>query len=398
MTDLPRTISEGLPGLVAFRRDLHMHPEIAYEEVRTATRIREELAAAGIPFVAGLAGGTGTVAHLPGRDGSATVALRADIDALPIVEESGRPWASRTAGRMHACGHDGHTAILLGAARTLARMARENPLPRPVTFLFQPAEEGGGGARKMVDEGCLDGSRIGPPVRSVYGLHGWPGFALGTAGTRSGPLFASSDRFEIEIRGVGTHAAWPHLGRDPVLAAALVTVALQSIVAREVDPLEAAVVSVTRIHAGTAFNVIPPVAHLGGTSRALDESVRRTLERRIGEVAAGVAAGLGCTAATSYHDGYPIVRNDPHAVAAFDRIAAATLGPERLRPVERPVMGGEDFAFYLERVPGCMFALGLLPPGQESMPALHHPAFDFNDDAIATGVELFCRLALDPAA
>jgi amidohydrolase len=375
MTDLPRTIAEGLPGLVAFRRDLHMHPEIAYEEVRTATRIREELAAAGIPFVAGLAGGTGTVAHLPGRDGNATVALRADIDALPIVEESGRPWASRTAGRMHACGHDGHTAILLGAARTLARMARENPLPRPVTFLFQPAEEGGGGARKMVDEGCLDGSRIGPPVRSVYGLHGWPGFALGTAGTRSGPLFASSDRFEIEIRGVGTHAAWPHLGRDPVLAAALVTVALQSIVAREVDPLEAAVVSVTRIHAGTAFNVIPPVAHLGGTSRALDESVRRTLERRIGEVAAGVAAGLGCTAATSYHDGYPIVRNDPHAV-----------------------MGGEDFAFYLERVPGCMFALGLLPPGQESMPALHHPAFDFNDDAIATGVELFCRLALDPAA
>jgi amidohydrolase len=393
-----RIIAEEIPGLVAFRRDLHMPPEIAYEEVRTATRIREELAAAGIPFVEGLAGGTGTVAHLPGRDAHATIALRADIDALPIVEESGRPWSSRTAGRMHACGHDGHTAILLGAARTLARMAREQPLPRPVTFLFQPAEEGGGGAKRMVDDGCLDGSRIGTPVRSVYGLHGWPGFPLGTAGTRSGPLFASSDRFEIEIRGVGTHAAWPHLGRDPILAAAHVTTALQSIVARELDPLDAGVVSVTRFHAGSTFNVIPPAAQLGGTWRALDEGVRRLIERRIGEIASAVAGGLGCTAVTRCHDGYPITRNEPRAVAAFDRIAVDSLGGDRLRPVDRPVMGGEDFAFYLEKVPGCMFVLGLLPPGQDSMPALHHPAFDFNDDAIAVGVELFCRLALDPAA
>jgi len=395
---IARIVAEELPRLVSFRRELHMHPEIAYEEVRTATRIREELAASGIPFVGGLAGGTGTVAHLDGRDAGATLALRADIDALPIEEESGREWKSRISGRMHACGHDGHTAILLGAARTLARLAAERPLPRPVTFLFQPAEEGGGGAKRMVDDGCLDGSRIGSPVRGIYGLHGWPGTPIGTAGTRSGPLFAASDRFEIGLEGVGTHAAWPHLGRDPVLAAAAVTMALQSIVAREVDPLDAAVVSVTRVDAGTTFNVIPATARLAGTARALSEPVRRLLERRIGEVATQVAGGLGCRVDYRYHDGYPVVRNDPKAVAAFDRIAAETLGADGLRPVERPVMGGEDFAFYLERVPGCMFVLGLLPPGATAMPSLHHPQFDFNDDAIATGVELFCRLALDPAA
>ena len=167
---------------------------------------------------------------------------------------------------------------------------------------------------------------------------------------------------------------------------------------RELDPLDAGVVSVTRFQAGSTFNVIPPVAHLGGTWRALDEGVRRLIERRIGEVAASVAGGLGCAAVTRCHDGYPITRNEPRAVAAFDRIAGGALGADRLRPVERPVMGGEDFAFYLEKVPGCMFVLGLLPPGQESMPALHHPAFDFNDEAIAVGVDLFCRLALDPAA
>ena len=271
-----------LPRLVELRHDLHMHPEVGYEEVRTSGVVRRELDALQVHHVDGMAGGTGVLAHLPGAAPLA-VALRADMDALPILEAGSRPWASRTPGRMHACGHDGHTAILLGAAAVLSKLAARGTLPNPVTLVFQPAEEGGGGGQRMADEGALDGSRIGPRVAEIYALHGWPELPLGHVATRPGPIMAASDRFEIEITGTGAHAAWPHRSADPIVCAAATVTALQSIVARNVDPLDAAVVSVTVIESGSAFNVIPGRAVIKGTYRSLSEATRSLIERRLVE-------------------------------------------------------------------------------------------------------------------
>ena len=391
---LRQLITEESPRAVAFRRDLHMHPELGYEETRTAQKIRAALDDAGVKHADGLAGGTGTLGHLPGVATHA-VALRADIDALPIDEEGTPAWKSTVPGRMHACGHDGHATILVTTARVLARIAQEAPLPRPITFVFQPAEEGGAGGRRMCDDGCLDGTVIGPRVERIYGLHGWPGFALGVVGTKPGPLFACSDRFEITITGEGSHAAFPHYSRDPVVAAAQVILALQTIVSRNVDPLDSAVVSATIVRAGSAMNVIPPCATIAGTARALTPEIRDLVERRFGEVSRAAAAVHGCQADAKYIRGYPVTHNDVRETERFERIARSALGDSRVKPFERPVMGGEDFSYYAERVPSCFFMLGLLNAGQANMPSLHHPRFDFNDDAIATGVELFCRLALE---
>jgi len=391
---LRQLIADESSHATAFRRDLHMHPELGYEETRTAGKIRAALDDAGIRHADGLAGGTGTLAHLPG-EASHAVALRADIDALPIEEEGSPAWKSTIPGRMHACGHDGHATILTTTARVLARIAQETRLPRPVTFVFQPAEEGGAGGKKMCEEGCLDGRVIGPRVERIYGLHGWTGFPVGVVGTKPGPLFACSDRFEITITGEGSHAAFPHQSRDPVLAAAQVILALQSIVSRNVDPLDSAVVSATIVRAGSAMNVIPSSATISGTARALTPDVRDLIERRFGEVTRAAASVHGCQADPRYIRGYPVTSNDARETERFDRLARETFGNARVKPFERPVMGGEDFSYYAERVPSCFFLLGLLRDGQASMPSLHHPRFDFNDDAIATGVEMFCRLALE---
>jgi amidohydrolase len=386
-------IAEELPRVVEIRRDLHRHPEIMYEEVRTSGVVQRELTAAGIGFRAGLAGGTGVAAHLPGRATTAT-ALRADMDALPIVEQSGKAWASTIPGRMHACGHDGHTAMLIGAARVLKRLSAETELPRPVTFVFQPAEEGGAGGKRMVDEGVLTGELGGAPADIIFGVHGWPELRQGEVGTRVGPLLSASDRWEIVVHGRGAHAAWPHRSADPIVCAAATVQALQTLVSRNVDPLDSAVVSVTVLEAGSAFNVIPDRAVLKGTLRTLSEATRLSLRDRIGQVAAGVAAAHGCTAAYDFRFGYPVTSNDAGAVEVFTRAAEGAFGPARTRTVERPVMGGEDFAFYGQQVPACFWVLGLIPPGAETFPPLHAPDFDFNDDALATGVEMFCRLAL----
>jgi|694.fasta_scaffold43150_2 amidohydrolase len=385
-------VAEELPRLVALRRDLHRHPEIGYEEVRTAGVIVRELTEAGVAHVRGLAGGTGILAHVPGP-GSRAVALRADIDALPIVESSGKPYASATPGRMHACGHDGHTAIMIGTARVLARLVTEQPLPRPVTLVFQPAEEGGAGGRRMVEDGALDGSRLGCPVAEIHALHGWPELELGHVATREGAIMAASDRFEIAIDGQGAHAAWPHRSADPIVCAAALVTALQSIVARNVPPLEAAVVSVTVIEAGSAFNVIPSRAVLKGTLRSLGEDTRCLVERRVAQLAHGIAEAHGCRATCDLQRGYPVTVNHPAAVARFESVARATLGAARVHRMAAPVMGGEDFAFYGAHVPSCYWTLGLAPGGAP-YPPLHAPDFDFNDDAIATGVELMCGLAI----
>jgi amidohydrolase len=385
---LRELVAEESPRAVALRRDLHTHPEICYEERRTAARIRAELADAGIARVEGLAGGTGTLAFLSGgAAGTGAVGLRADI------EETDCAWKSQTAGRMHACGHDGHTAILVGAARVLARLSAESPLPNAVRFLFQPAEEGGAGGKRMVEDGALDARAEGPAVRRIYGLHNFPGLALGSLSTRRGALFASSDRFEIVVRGKACHAAWPHLGRDPIVAASAVVLALQTIVSREIDPVDAGVVSTTMFHGGTATNQIGSSAVLQGTTRALREETRILIETRLAEIAGDVARAHGCEAKSTYFRGYPVTRNDDGSVAEFERIVRAALPAQRLVPMEAPVMGGEDFAFYAERVPACFYLLGV-EDGRWRSANLHQPTFDFNDAAIPHGIEAMAALAL----
>lgn len=395
MDELQRLIAAELPSLTELRHDLHRHPELGYEETRTSSVVQRELAAAGIQFKAGLAGGTGVVAHIPGGPaGAKATALRADMDALPIFESSGLPYASTVPGKMHACGHDGHTTMLLGTARVLQRLSKEGKLPRPVTLVFQPAEEGGGGGRRMVEDGVLTGAVIGPPIEAIFGVHGWPEFPLGSVGTRVGPMMAASDRWEILVRGKGAHAAWPHRSADPVVCAAALVQALQTLVSRNVDPLDSAVVSVTVIEGGTAFNVIPDKVVLKGTLRTLSEATRQALDRRMGEVAAGIAAAHGCSAEYAFHRNYPVTINHPAAVAEFNRAAQAAFGTQRVQPVEAPVMGGEDFAFYGHHVPACFWVVGLIPPGKTEYPPLHAPDFDFNDAALPVGIEMFCRLAL----
>jgi len=385
-------ISVELNDLIAIRRDLHAHPELGYHEHRTSDVVKRELAKAGVAFVDGLAGGTGVLAHLQGKSDH-TVGLRADMDALPIAEETGLPYASKTAGVMHACGHDGHTTMLIGAARVLAIMSRERGLPHPVSFVFQPAEEGGGGGRRMVEDDCLKGTRLGTPVTRMFGLHGWPDLDLGKVGTRPGAFLAAADNFVIQVRGAGCHAAYPHIGRDPILAASAIVTALQSIVSRNVDPLDSVVVSVTKFHGGTAHNVIPETVELEGTFRTLSNDMRRFVPERMMTVAATVAAAHGCTAEFIHKPGYPVTMNDARMVDFFNDVATRAIGRDRVQPIERPVMGAEDFAYYCNEVPSCFFALGLLPPGQKVMPTLHHPKFDFDDRAIALGVEMFVRLA-----
>ena len=377
--------------LIDIRHDLHRHPELAYEETRTSEIVQRELKAAGVDFVSGLAGGTGVLAHIPGGDGS-PLALRADMDALPIVEQTGLPYASETEGRMHACGHDGHTTILIGVARELAKASLAGTLGRPVTLVFQPAEEGGAGAKRMLDDGCLDGSIIGPPVERIFGLHGWPALPIGVLASRPGPILACADGFEGRITGRGGHAAMPHLCIDPIAAAAAVIQSVQHIVSRQVDPIKGGVLSITRIEGGTTHNIIPESVYLQGTTRFLDPEAGTALHEGFERILSSVAAAHGCTAEIDWHDGYPITNNAPEAYDYWDAVTAQAFSREQVQTMP-PVMGGEDFSYYGEQIPACFFALGLCPTDEESMPGLHHPSFDFNDEAIPLGIKAFLAIA-----
>lgn len=392
---LRELVRSDFPHLRELRRDLHRHPELGYEERRTSETVRRELAEAGVEFRAGLARGTGVVGYLPpttGARGRGAVALRADMDALPIEERTGAPWSSVTAGVMHACGHDGHTATLVGAARALARV-RERP--SGVLFVFQPAEEGGAGGRAMCEDGALDGSAVGEPARVIFGLHGWPTLPLGVVSTRAGAFLAATDEFRVTVSGRGGHAAYPHAGSDCLLAACACVQALQIVVSRAVDPVEPAVVTVTKVHGGSARNVIPGEAVFEGTVRTLSEGARALCERRFREVVRETARAHGCEASVEWFPGYPALHNEAGAVGSFNEIATRALGAQRVVHAETPTMGGEDFAFYAQRVPACFFKLGLAPEGAGERARLHQAEFDFNDDALPYGVELMCRLALE---
>jgi amidohydrolase len=400
MTDLKALIADQHTDLTAIRRDLHAHPQLMFEEHHAASVIVSELERLGIEHKTGLARGTGVLAHLPAttsRPGATSIGLRADMDALPIEERTGAPYTSTNPGVMHACGHDGHITVLLGAARVLSMISER---PNPVTFVFQPAEEGGAGGAKMCEDGCLEGEAgrgFGPPVSQMYGLHGWPQFPVGVVATRPGPLLAATDEITITVRGVQCHGAYPHHGADPIVAASAIITALQTIASRNVAPLDSIVVSIGAIHAGTtANNVIPETAHLIGTVRTLRDETRALAKKRVFEIVEHTAKAMGCTAEIDWEEGYPVTRNDPKLTDHLLAVARNAFGEDRVAIVQDPTMGGEDFSFYGQHVPACFFLLGLCPEGADpaTVPQLHQPTFDFNDDAIPVGVEMMCRLAL----
>ncbi|MGH9411820.1 MAG: amidohydrolase [Vicinamibacterales bacterium] len=372
--------------IVDVRRELHRHPELMYEEVRTSACVARELTALGIDYVGNVAK-TGIVAFIGRREGPC-VGLRADMDALPIHEETEVEFRSTTDNRMHACGHDCHTAMLLGAARLLK--AVESDLPGGVKLLFQPAEEGGAGGLRMCEEGVLSD----PAVERMFGLHVWPFLPVGTIGSRAGTLLAATSMFEATIAGKGGHAAMPHLAIDPIVAAAGVISQLQAIVSREIDPLAAAIVSVTTIHAGEALNVIPPTARCGGTLRSLTSGGLGQLKQRLVEVIRSAAEAHRCEADVTFvGPDYPATVND----AAIWKVAGAVgrdlLGAEAVREID-PVMGGEDFAYYCERVPSCFVALGVRNEAIGASYSVHHPRFMVDEDALPIGTALHTAFAL----
>ncbi|MDP4021527.1 M20 aminoacylase family protein [Methylobacterium sp. NEAU 140] len=370
--------------MVHLRRDLHAHPELAYKEVRTAALVARELAACGFAVHEGL-GGTGVVGSLS-RGAGPSVGLRADMDALPIQEATGLPHASRTPGVMHACGHDGHVAMLLGAARHLAGRA---DLAGTVHVIFQPAEECAGGGRAMVDDGLF---RLFP-CETVWGLHNWPGLPLGTFATRAGAIMASLDTFEIRVNGAGTHAAMPERGIDTLVVASETVLALQTIVSRRLAPLDPAVVSVTQIHGGDADNVIPDSAVIRGTVRCLSDGVRERVAGLVKGIAHGIAATHGAEAEVAYAFGYPATVNTADAVPRALDAAARVPGITARHGDIPPSMASEDFAYMLRACPGAYAWLGT--DGPTPGRPLHNPGYDFNDDALALGAGYWSALATD---
>ena len=383
------TLERLTPRLIDLRHRLHQIPELGFQEFKTAAAIRSELDHLGLAHVDGVPGAeTATLAWI-GDTSKPCVALRADIDALPITEATGHPYASTHKGLMHACGHDGHTTTLLGTAAVLKAVERD--LPVCVKFLWQPAEEGGGGADRLVKAGALDG-RIGPKVRAVFGLHGWPGLKVGTVATKPGTLLAATDQFVATFVGRGCHGAFPHMGVDPIVTACEAVVNLQQFVSREMDPTDSAVVTVGKFHAGTATNVIPDTATIEGTARTLTEPARRKIACAVERRCDGIAAANGCELRFTWEDGYPPTVNDPAMADYVGRVAKATVGADRYFTVPRPSMGGEDFAYYLEKVPGCFFLVGVEPPGASGYWPLHSDRYDFTDAAIGVGVRMFVEL------
>jgi hippurate hydrolase len=369
--------------IIALRRDIHREPELGFDTERTAQKVLAALDGLPLDIETGVAR-NGIVATLWGGEGP-TVALRADMDALPIEEETGLPCSSEIEGRMHACGHDGHTSMLVGAAHALSQRDLRDRLNGTVKFVFQPAEEGGGGGRVMVDEGVAD------DVASIFALHLWPGLPFGKVATKAGPIMAAADAFEMEIRGSGGHGAMPHLAADAVVIAAQVVTTLQTVVSREIDPVEPAVLTVGEIGAGTAFNIIPEKARLGGTVRTLNPDLRERMPGRIEALARGVAKGMRGDANLDYTFSYPVTVNEEAAADRVLEVAEDLFGAESVLELPNPSMGAEDFAFYLEKVPGAFIWLGI----GEEVSGLHTPKFAFDEKVLPRGSALLAALALE---
>lgn len=381
--EVAAAIAGFVPDLVAFRQDIHAHPETGFEEVRTAARVADQLRSFGLEVTEGIAH-TGIVATLRGRRaGQRAIALRADMDALNIHEKTGLPYASGTSGKMHACGHDGHTTMLLGAARYLAA----NPdFGGIVRFIFQPAEEGLGGAKKMIEEGVLE--RF--PIDAVYGLHNKPGIPVGQFATRVGPMLAAADSWVVTFNGTGGHGgSGPHLATDPTVPLGHFILALQTIVGRNVPALDTAVVSIGHISAGLpgAYNIIPSEVRVEGTARSYKPVIRDLLERRIGEIAQAHAAASDCTARMTYDRRYPPLINDAEAVGTAVAAARAVVGHDAVDEHATPITAGEDLAYFLERHPGVHMMIGNgMAATDGRLHNLHTPLYDFNDEIIPLGV------------
>lgn len=377
--------------LQQIRRDLHAHPELCYQERRTADAVAAKLGEWGIPFVLGL-GVTGVIGVIKNGNSARAIGLRADMDALPIQEVNRFPHASVNPGKMHACGHDGHTAMLLGAAHYLSR---QRDFDGTVYLIFQPAEEGGGGARRMIEDGLFEKF----PMDAVYGMHNWPGMAVGTFGVTPGPMMASSNEFHVVVKGRGAHAAQPHKGIDPVMIAVQIAQSWQTIITREKSPLDTAVLSITQIHAGSATNVIPDQATLVGTVRTFNTPVLDLIERRMCEIAQHTAAAFNADVDFAFERNYPPLINHAKETAFAVQVMQALVGVDQVDASVEPTMGAEDFAFLLQEKAGCYVFLGNgdgehregghgLGPCQ-----LHNASYDFNDTLLPIGTSYWVRLA-----
>jgi len=370
------------PDITAWRRDLHAHPELLYDVHRTAGSVAEKLKAFGCDEVVTGVGRTGVVGVIRGRRGSSakTIGLRADMDALPIEEANDLPYKSTVPGKMHACGHDGHTAMLLGAARYLAETRN---FDGTAVVIFQPAEEGGAGGKAMVEDGLM--SRFG--IGEVYGMHNYPNMPVGSFGLRPGPIMAAADFVTIEIEGVGGHAARPHLTVDPVVVGAHIITAIQSIVGRNVDPVKSAVVSITVVKAGTTDNVIPQRVRLDGTARSLSEDVRVLVEERLRTLVENTAAAFGAKGKLTYRRNYPVLVNHERQTEFAGDVASEIAGAAQVDRELPPMMGAEDFSFMLNERPGAFIWIGNGPSA-----GLHHPEYNFNDEIIPFGTSYWVRL------
>ena len=385
MDKIEHLIASILPEITDFRRYLHKHPEPAFKEVNTARAVVQRLKSIPGLEIAQQVGRTGVVAVLGPEKKGACVALRADMDCLEINEQNSFDHVSQNSGFMHACGHDGHTACLLGAALVISEIRDE--LQGPVKFIFQPAEENHGGAKEMLADGVLKN----PPAAAIYGLHGTTAMKLGQIGLRAGASMAASKYFTITVKGKGCHAASPHKGIDPVHIGCQIVCAAQAIISRNINPLDSGLISIPKFVGSSAPNVIPQEVTLEGTLRALSAESRELLEGRLKELVESTAKAHGGEAGIEYYGGYPLLVNDQFESSYVRGIAEKVAGADKVVWDYPPTLGAEDFAFFAEQVPASFFWLGLEPEGVQA-PSLHHPCFDFNDEAIPTAIRMFCEL------
>lgn len=381
---LKERIDEIKDWLIGIRREIHMHPELGFEEVNTSRLVSEWLERFGLEVQKGVAG-TGVVGLLRGKSSGKTIALRADMDALPLEELNEVPYASKIKGKMHACGHDAHVTILLGVARILSPL--RDQIKGNIKWIFQPAEEGGGGGKRMVQEGVLEN----PHVDAIFGAHVYPQIEIGKVGVCEGKALASADRFTIKIIGRSGHAASPHLAKDPILAAGHLITQIHSIVSREVDPLESGVITIGRVSGGSAFNIIPDEVELLGTVRALSPEIQEKMKKRIEEAVQGVTQSFGMNYHYEYKYEYPVLVNEPEMIRLVSSACAEGIGEENVVEV-KPSMGAEDFAFYLEKVPGAFFRLGIRNESKGIVHPYHNSRFDIDEEVLPFGVEMFIRI------